>query len=269
MCFGREVNIETSLTNFRLLRCTNSLNASSDNFVIRIIEGTQVTMTFPTVLDSRFAAASWAADWFAGWAHDAGAQQKRGEQALARSSLKVCRVGLLNAPDKAVSVADDMNEPPVALGPVPMSAVRDTWADWPEFSLTDMVAADMADVAACAASDLPSKTSAPAAEAEKFPTQGYHMGPGKGFNSAGVAETWGDRDIAAARLNRTSVEVTNVQTGEVRQFRSVRDAFRELKLPDAKHIRFRGLLKASDTGVAEYVESGRTFRFKMIPLMRG
>jgi hypothetical protein len=213
---------------------------------------------FPSVLQSRFAQSDWASHFYT--IKDNGDMPKRGERALEPSDLKL-----------AAHAHDDE----------PVFERFGSFADSQELGLAVKVEPDTQSSADADATNIESSapTSASvfadlarqatiAATTELFPTpRGYHLGAGRAFNSAGIAKTWTDRDIAAARLNRTSVEVTTVATGEVRQFRSVRDAFRELNLPDSKHIRFRGLLKASVTGTAEYVHVGRTYCFKIVPLM--
>lgn len=61
-------------------------------------------------------------------------------------------------------------------------------------------------------------------------------------HSAGVAKTWSDPKVKAARMHRDAVEVDGVQYG------SLRKAFKALKLDDTKHIKFRGELKAAGEG---------------------
>jgi hypothetical protein len=55
--------------------------------------------------------------------------------------------------------------------------------------------------------------------------------------SAAIAETWKDEDVRKARSTHNAVEVDGVR------YRSVREAFKALGLPDSKHIKFRGQLK--------------------------
>lgn len=68
--------------------------------------------------------------------------------------------------------------------------------------------------------------------------------------SAGVAKSWLDETIKAARSARHSVEVDGVAYG------SVAKAFKALGLPMSKHIKFRGELKKAGEGVFE----GHDFR---------
>jgi hypothetical protein len=56
--------------------------------------------------------------------------------------------------------------------------------------------------------------------------------------SEAVKKSWGVPEVAAARRKRDAVIVA----GE--RYKSVREAFRQLNLPDSKHIAFRGELKA-------------------------
>lgn len=79
-------------------------------------------------------------------------------------------------------------------------------------------------------------------------------------NSAGVAASWADPTVHAARLVRDGVSVTI--GGNVTTFKSTRDAFRALRLMDSKHIRFRGILKAA--GKATYTENGKDYHFAII-----
>lgn len=66
--------------------------------------------------------------------------------------------------------------------------------------------------------------------------------PSKASNSDGVAASWADSEVREARLKRDGVEV-KLDGKSVGIFKSTRDAFRALRLPDNKHIRFRLKLK--------------------------
>jgi len=57
--------------------------------------------------------------------------------------------------------------------------------------------------------------------------------------AAAIAASWNDPEVKAARVARHSVTVNGVE------YRSVREAFRALGLPDSKHIKFRMDLKAT------------------------
>lgn len=58
----------------------------------------------------------------------------------------------------------------------------------------------------------------------------------------GVAKSWKDPEVAKARATRDKVIVTH---GKKRgEFRSVREAFKLLGLPEAKHVAFRANLKS-------------------------
>lgn len=63
--------------------------------------------------------------------------------------------------------------------------------------------------------------------------------------SEGVKKSWADEAVKAARSSRHAVEVGGVR------YRSVREAFKALGLPDSKHIKFRGELKKAGEGVFE------------------
>lgn len=54
-----------------------------------------------------------------------------------------------------------------------------------------------------------------------------------------IAASWADPEVKAARATRHHVTVNGVE------YRSVREAFRALGLPDSKHIKFRMDLKAT------------------------
>lgn len=64
----------------------------------------------------------------------------------------------------------------------------------------------------------------------------------KASNSDGVAASWADSEVRGARLKRDGVEV-KLDGKTVGVFKSTREAFRALRLPDNKHIRFRLKLK--------------------------
>jgi hypothetical protein len=64
----------------------------------------------------------------------------------------------------------------------------------------------------------------------------------KASNSDGVAASWADNEVREARLKRDGVEV-KLDGKSVGIYKSTREAFRALRLPDNKHIRFRLKLK--------------------------
>lgn len=79
-------------------------------------------------------------------------------------------------------------------------------------------------------------------------------------NAAGVAASWADPSVAAARLTRDGVTVT--VDGKTTTHKSTRDAFRFYRLMDSKHIRFRGQLKAAKA--ATYEESKKSYLFTIV-----
>lgn len=79
-------------------------------------------------------------------------------------------------------------------------------------------------------------------------------------NAAGVAVSWTDPKVMAARLTRNGVTVTF--EGKTHEHKSVRDAFRHYRLPDSAHIRFRMRLKAS--GKEAFEHSGKLYMFKLV-----
>jgi hypothetical protein len=85
---------------------------------------------------------------------------------------------------------------------------------------------------------------------------------GRGSNSLGVAISWQDKEVRAARLTRDGVTVT--VDGVTTEHQSTRAAFREYRLPDSVHIRFRLKLKASRDEVFNF--NGVDYRFKMVEI---
>jgi hypothetical protein len=89
------------------------------------------------------------------------------------------------------------------------------------------------------------------AEGDRQATRAQTSGSrARGSNSLGVALSWQDKEVRAARLTRDGVMVTvnGVTTGH----QSVRAAFTAYGLPDPVHIRFRLKLKASRNEVFEF-----------------
>lgn len=79
-------------------------------------------------------------------------------------------------------------------------------------------------------------------------------------NAEGVANSWRDASVVEARLKRDGVSVE--VDGALTEYRSVRQAFNELGLPDSKHIRFRMKLKAAKSAV--FTQDGKDFLFNII-----
>jgi hypothetical protein len=79
-------------------------------------------------------------------------------------------------------------------------------------------------------------------------------------NAAGIAASWLNPEVAAARLKRNGTEVT--VDGVTTEYKSVAEAFRALTLPVEKHIRFRMRLKASGTEIFEH--DGKQYHFKIV-----
>lgn len=85
----------------------------------------------------------------------------------------------------------------------------------------------------------------------------------KGAQQLGVMESWTDEEIAAKRMTRNEVIVTKPD-GSEQAYVSLRVAFRQLHLPDNKHIRFRQKLKAAPAGRAVPFDwNGKTYTFKL------
>ncbi|MFA8389726.1 hypothetical protein ACEPUD_06310 [Burkholderia ubonensis] len=85
---------------------------------------------------------------------------------------------------------------------------------------------------------------------------------GKSNNSSGVAETWNDPETRAARRAREGVEVA-LPSGEVRQYSSLRRAFEALRLPMAKHVRFR--LRLKNARRLKFEDDGKAYVFRIVP----
>lgn len=80
-------------------------------------------------------------------------------------------------------------------------------------------------------------------------------------NSVGVALSWRNPEVRAARLVRDGVTVTSSDDGLPVTYKSVAEAFRALRLPFEKHIKFRLALKASRL---ETIKAGEvTYTFTM------
>ncbi len=95
----------------------------------------------------------------------------------------------------------------------------------------------------------------PAAAPKKPKTETPDAPAAKGSNSAGIAKSWENPEIAAKRAQRSAVEVDGVQYG------SVNKAYKALELDTKDLIQFRMLLK--ETGSQKDAD-GR--KWKIIPL---
>ncbi|MBC8640187.1 hypothetical protein IAG25_25480 [Caballeronia sp. EK] len=88
-----------------------------------------------------------------------------------------------------------------------------------------------------------------------------YYGP-KAANSTGIALSWIDPEVKAARLTRNRVKVSN--NGTVTEFKSVAEAFRALKLPFEKHIKFRSRVKAAAGEPVFFEHKGLTYAFEAV-----
>lgn len=87
----------------------------------------------------------------------------------------------------------------------------------------------------------------------------------KAANSEGVAASWADGEVRAARLRRNSVSV-ELDGKNVGVFKSTYEAFRALRLPNNKHIRFRLRLKEAhrdNGGTATFEHNGKNYVFSI------
>lgn len=76
--------------------------------------------------------------------------------------------------------------------------------------------------------------------------------------SAAVSNSWKNGDVAAARNVKNKVKCGGVE------YRSVADAFRELKLPMNRHIAFRGELKAAGKATFKNETDGAKYNFSIV-----
>lgn len=95
-------------------------------------------------------------------------------------------------------------------------------------------------------------------EARRDEEMARNSGQSKANNNAAVAVTWGDADTRVRRMTRESVEVT-LPSGEVRSYKSVREAFELLRFDVKKHIRFRQKLKETRA------ETFAAHAFRLVP----
>lgn len=84
--------------------------------------------------------------------------------------------------------------------------------------------------------------------------------PGKDVG-ASISRSWLDKDVRAARSARHSVMVGE-QGEKPTEYKSVADAFRQLRLPMEKHIKFRGVVKTD--GKATFEHGKKVFTFKLV-----
>lgn len=80
----------------------------------------------------------------------------------------------------------------------------------------------------------------------------------KGKRSLGVATSWSNPEVKAARMTKHGVTVK--AGGKTAEFKSAAAAFRALGLPMSKCIKFRGKLKASGKEVFEHNGVMHAFR---------
>ncbi|WP_334070673.1 hypothetical protein [Burkholderia ambifaria] len=89
------------------------------------------------------------------------------------------------------------------------------------------------------------------------------LAPKDAPNRLGAAESWHDDGVREARMTREGVRVT-MPDGFVRTFKSVADAFKGLRLPMSKHVRFRLKLKVERAATFEH--GGKPHAFELVPL---
>ncbi|WP_050456015.1 hypothetical protein [Candidatus Burkholderia verschuerenii] len=108
-----------------------------------------------------------------------------------------------------------------------------------------------------------------AAAWEKFPTRAdFGIEPfdfpaftlPKLGNAAGVSRSWANEATRLARVTKHGVKVTF--DGQTKDYKSVAEAFRDLRLPFEKHIKFRGLVKAS--GKEAFSHKDKLYLFALI-----
>lgn len=97
---------------------------------------------------------------------------------------------------------------------------------------------------------------------------GERKADSKASNSDGVAASWADNEVRASRLKRDGVKVEDETGGLLGIFKSTYEAFRALRLPNNKHIRFRLKLKESfrDKGEgAVFEHNEKSYHFSIVP----
>jgi hypothetical protein len=96
-----------------------------------------------------------------------------------------------------------------------------------------------------------------------FPTRasmGLPALDAKKSNAAGVSQSWSNAKVREARTTKHGVKVSF--DGKTTEYKSVAAAFRELRLPFEKHIKFRLGLKAS--GAAHFENGGKLYAFALV-----
>lgn len=104
------------------------------------------------------------------------------------------------------------------------------------------------------------------AEETGEPVMGQKKSDSKASNSDGVAASWADNEVRASRLKRDGVSV-EMDGQNLGVFKSTYEAFRALRLPNNKHIRFRLKLKESfrDKGEgATFEHNGKKYEFTIV-----
>lgn len=182
--------------------------------------------------------------------------------AVLRAFDLMCECGLLADSDEAEQADESASKEDEANASAEDRKEADKNFVWP-FALTSTVSAapkveeDNTDADAEYEKSLAKGEAKPAKTVTKTVT---NKTGGYASNSAGVAASWCDPSVAAARLTRDGVSVTF--GSDVRTFKSTREAFRAFRLMDSKHIRFRAILKAAKT--ATYTENGKDYLFAIL-----
>lgn len=96
-----------------------------------------------------------------------------------------------------------------------------------------------------AAARIEAEAAAEAGETEEQKTERTARAAARASNSVGVALSWRNPEVRAARLTRDGVHVTDANGADAGTYKSVAEAFRALRLPFEKHIKFRLALKTS------------------------
>lgn len=125
-------------------------------------------------------------------------------------------------------------------------------------------------IASAAAFDMLTKSVQDAqikAEATGESVMGKRDADTKASNSDGVAASWTDTEVRSSRLKRDGVTV-ECDGQNLGFFKSTYEAFRALRLPNNKHIRFRLKLKTAhrEKGEGAVFENGdKNYHFKIVP----
>lgn len=105
------------------------------------------------------------------------------------------------------------------------------------------------------------------AKAEKAPAKAATKAPAKAKAAKAPKAEKAEKRVRKAPEGSRLAERTirHSVTVDGAAYKSVADAFRALKLPMGKHIRFRGALKTSPSGKLAFENGAKSYAFKLVP----